>query len=438
MQMEIKSSMFGLSKFLRDQVGSKNSLRRQAVVGGHWLLGRSIVIAIIEMMRAAIFARVLFPGDYGLMALATMAIGLMESFSATGAEVMIQRDGPKALDKLPSLWTVKVTRGMALTLLTWTIALPLSRYYQRPELLPLIGLLSLTFVFKGLAGFGREMRFGQMNFKRVAITEMAASIIELIAGLTALFFLRNVWALATYSVISAVIQMLMSYFLFPWKPRMGFDASVWRQLAGYAGSIVFLNVFNYIFVSFDVATVGKLLGIDSLGFYARASFLALLPATYLANVVAPIFLPAFGQLATDPERLRAAFWKSMTAMTGFFLVVGAGMALCGKWMILLVYGERWLSVLPAFRILLIFGIAKAVMAVVPTMFFVKGKPWLLSVAAGIMVLILLLTCVPFTQKWGIAGTAWAIVLAALMSHVVSLGMVTWLMRERTVTGKGGA
>lgn len=66
---------------LRYMLGEEGSMRRQTLTGGYWMLCRSLLTALTDLARAAVFARVLFPVDYGLMALATMVIGFLESFS---------------------------------------------------------------------------------------------------------------------------------------------------------------------------------------------------------------------------------------------------------------------------------------------------------------------------------------------------------------------
>lgn len=407
---------------MRDFAGSRDSLRRRTFTGGNWLMGKSLICGALELVRAAIFARVLFPTDYGLMALAMIAINFLESFSATGIEIMIQRDDEGYREKLDTYWTVRFIRGICLFGLGWFVALPLSGFYENPALIPLVRLVSVTFLFRGLAGFGKEVRQREMAFDRVAKVETVSSVIELALGLLALFFFRNVWALAIYSIVNSLAYVIYSYVIFPRRPRIKFDAVTFRAIAGFAGAITLANIFNYLFISFDTGAVGKIFGVDEAGYYARANFLAILPAIYLANVIAPVFLPAFREIGHDLPRLRAAFTKTLLAQTTFYVILGLALLICSRWIVLVVYGEKWLPSLPAFRILLLYGVSKGIVSVVPSIFYINEKPWIITFCGGIAAASLAVLCIPLTRAYGIEGTAWAVVISGLISHFLATVM----------------
>ena len=74
--------------------GSKDSLRRKAVFGSQWLSFKSTALGICDLVKTAVFARILFPDDYGLMALAMMAIGLLVPIRQAALGGQRERDAP--------------------------------------------------------------------------------------------------------------------------------------------------------------------------------------------------------------------------------------------------------------------------------------------------------------------------------------------------------
>jgi O-antigen/teichoic acid export membrane protein len=402
--------------WIGSRLGGESSLRRRTLVGSQWLILRSLVQAGLEVIKVSVFARLLFPEDYGLMALAALPIGLLDSFSATGLDLMVQREGEDYEKRLADYWTIRIVRGVLLFLLAWFAALPLAAYYQRPELIPLVRFLGLGFVFDGASGFGREIRQRRMQFARVALADCLVTAALLAAGLTALFYLRNCWALAVYQVASSFLYLIVSFALFPWKPRWHWDRSVWLGVAGFAGSIVAINVLNYFFSNFDKSLIGKTLGVEQLGLYSRGYFLALIPAIYCFNAVAPVMLSSFRSLVGEPARMAEAFRKTALA----FLLLGAlgGLLLFAgaRELVLLLYGEKWLPVVPVFRVLIIFSISKSIVSVCTPVFFLKDRQWQISAATLAMVVVFALLCFPLTLAYGIVGTAWAVTLSGVASH----------------------
>jgi lipopolysaccharide exporter len=407
-----------IRKIVRQFVGGSDSLRQRAIFGSNWLMLKSLVGFGLDLVRAAIFARVLSPSDYGLQALAMTGVGLWEAFSSTGIEIMVQRDDDNYREKLAGYWTIKCIRGILLTSFAWIVAVPVAQFYNNPDLIPLIRFLGVSFLLKGLTGFGREIRERNLEFGRLAVVDIISGITILAVGLVVLFMLANVWALAIYVVLSSVSALIISYLLFPWRPKIRFDRVILKEVAIFAGSVVLLNIFNYVFTNFDIGVIGKLRDITDVGYYARGNFLGILPATYFAVTISPVLLPAFRSMGNDNARLRRAFLKTLLTYAVFFTAMGLCMFVLSKLIVIAVYGRKWLAVVPVFNILIIYGVSKSIIMATPSIFYLKGKPWLMALCGSGSAAVLLSLCVPLTVRFGIIGTAWAVVIAGCTSHVV--------------------
>lgn len=409
-----------LKKWLHNHLGGAQSLRRKALFGGGWLLGRSVMLGVIDLTRTAVFARVLEAHDYGVMALVTMVTGMLNAFTFLGLDVLIQRDGEGAEKHFPVYWTIKMVRACICFVTAQIIAIPLAAYYERPELIFLIRLMSMLFFIEGIAGFGKEKCQQRMQFGRLVRTEIILTVISFGCGTAAVFLLKNVTALVINQLLTVSVQLVLSYILFPWKPKIGWDRTLFKRVLLFCSSVIAINILNYILTSFDRATVGKLFDMETLGFYARGHFLSQIPVTYFSMIIAPVFMPAYKNIGDDPVRLRKALFKVMIIYAAFFILLGGGIALFAKTFILIVYGKKWLPVLPVFRILLIYGVSKSIVSACQPVFFLRDKPWIISINAGIMVAIFCSLCVPLTKRFGIQGTSWSIVAGALLAQCLSV------------------
>lgn len=402
------------------------------------MLLRSVIVAGADVVRAAVFARILFPQDYGLMALATMVIGFLESFSATGIEFMVLRERDEPTSRLPVYWTIMMTRSLFLTVIGCLLALPVARFYERPDLIPLICALSLTITIRWLGGFGRELRQRRMDFRSVAIADTIMAAVELLIATIFLLLLRSVWALVAYALIHAVTVSVCNYALYPWKPAIRFDRAIIRSMVIFSSSVIGINACNYVFTSFDVAVIGRILDMEQLGLYARASFLGLLPVTYLANTLAPVFLPVMGTLKDDPFRRKSAFRKILLAHFAFYGTIGLIMVTLSELLLMLVYGERWLGALGAFRILIFYGVSKAIASVSSMVLFAINRSGTVTAVTALMTGLFTILCIPLTRMWGIQGTAGAVVISGMVSHLTAITLATFFVRQGcTATVKDG-
>jgi O-antigen/teichoic acid export membrane protein len=376
---------------------------------------------------AVIFARVLDAWAYGVMALATMAVGFLESFTALGMELVILRDSDDYRKKLDYYWTIKAIRGVTLFSVAWLFAPLFASLYDKQELVSVIRFMSTAFLFDGFSGFGREVYMRNMAFGRGVGYEIAAVAVATSAGIVVLFQLRNVWALAAATVFVAMARCGASYLMMPWLPRVRFNRDVAKVVFTFGISIVGMNALNFLFNNFDKAIIGKMFDLGQLGYYARANFLALLPATYLANAISPVFLPSLKNIAHDTVRLRNAFIKVSIVYAIVFGIIGIGLFIFARPFVLLLYGHNWLPVVPLFQILLLFGTVKSMAGVCPTILVLKGKPWLMTISTGVMVAVFCSLCIPMIKAFQLTGIAWALVIAGVLSNALSMGFAVKLL-----------
>ncbi len=419
-----------LHRLITKHIRDASSLRRKALSGTGWLLGRSFSLGIIDLIRTAIFARILTAHDYGLMAIVTMVYGWINAFTVLGLDVFIQRDGDDATTRFPFYWTIKMIRGLICCLLILTIAAPVASYYERTELAFLISLSGISFLIEGLSGFGKEKCRQELHFGAMVKMEIVLSLFSLIVGTIAVFLLRNPTALVINQLLTMGVQFILSYRLYRWRPSLRWDAQAAKNLIIFSGSFIAVNIFNNFQLSFDRAVIGKLFSIDSLGYYARGHFLSQIPVTYISMIIAQIFMPSFQRIADDVVRLRKALIKVLSLYTGFFVVFGVLLAVAAEWLVVIVYGSKWLPVVPLFRILLIFGVSKSIVSACPAVFFLKNKPWIDSINSFITAVVFGVLCIPLTKHFGVEGAAWSIVAGGLAAHLATVMEVFFLTRDK--------
>lgn len=419
-----------IPQWLRAFFGGESSLRRNVLLSSNYLTFAALAVAIADTSKAAIFARVLQVKDYGLMALAVMVVGIVESITALGISIMVQRDGEDFVHRLPTYWTMKLVRGLSLTGLTWFCAPMVAAYYREEELSSLIRVLGMSFLLNGITGFGPEVCQREMRFRRVALADGISAFATMGVGLIFLFWLRNVWALVAYNLVKGLLQVVTSYLLFPWRPRIALDTSVVRAVVSFGGALTVVFTANYFMSSFDRGVLGKVAGMEAVGYYAMAYFLAYTPVSYLANVVAPVFLPAFRQIADDSTRMRRAFYKGFVYYSSVFLAIAGLYFITGKYLILVIYGEKWLPGLPAFRILILFGLFRGICMLYASMFFLKERSWLMAGTTVLSAVVLGFCCIPLTHAAGMVGTAWSVVIASFTSLALGFAVLAHLLSLR--------
>lgn len=94
--------------------------------------------------------------------------------------------------------------------------------------------------------------------------------------------------------------------------------------------------------------------------------------------------------------------------------------------LIVVYGERWLGAQEAMRVFIIYGFSKAITSVSSMTLLAVGRPWRVTISAGRVV------CDPVyssSTDAEIEGTASAVVISDILSHLVATMMAAIYVRQ---------
>ena len=98
---------------------------------------------------------------------------------------------------------------------------------------------------------------------------------------------------------------------------------------------------NYCTRNLDNFLVGWFFGPQSLGFYKKAYDLCVLPVAQLSEPLNSVAMPVLSRLAGDPERYRRYALRALSTLAFVGMGLGAGLALVGKDLMLVMLGPRW-------------------------------------------------------------------------------------------------
>src|SRR5262249_43311926 len=135
-------------------------LRHSMARGALWMVGMRWTIRAIGLLNTIILARLLTPADFGIVAMASVAVSLLDSMADFNVETAIVRSKVASRGQYDSAWTVQVTEGLVKTALLISIAPLLAGFYGDPRVALLVYIIALR---PGIEGFEN---IGQVDFRR--------------------------------------------------------------------------------------------------------------------------------------------------------------------------------------------------------------------------------------------------------------------------------
>ena len=159
--------------------------------------------------------------------------------------------------------------------------------------------------------------------------------------------------------------------------------------------------------------IGRALGPASLGIFSIAYEVSNLPSSEMVAPINRVLFPSYVQLAGDLNRLRGAFRATLGLIALIILPASTGLAAVAEPLVRVMLGDKWLGTIPIISLLALAGASTVLQSNTGSLHNALGQPRMILLTGVIQVALLLPMLLFSTFRFGLDGTAWA-----LLAHAV--------------------
>lgn len=325
---------------------SAPSLKSKVAKGAVWTLLEKMSTQIVTFVVGMILARLLTPNDYGTVALTGIFFAVAGVLVNCGfGEALIQKKDADDLDYNSVFYL-----NIALSLVTYAVlffAAPwIARFYKTPELVAIVRVSAVVFVFNAVnaiqgAELTKKMLF-HLSFRISLITTFTSAI----CGVTLAFMGYGVWALVWSSLISGFVGVIARWLIIAWRPRLMFSWKRLKPLFAYGWKMAASGLLDAFFKNLNGLIIGRLYSRADLAYVNKGQSLPRLAMNEVDGTLGRVSFPALVQLQGDKARLRDAMRRMMTCSAFLVMPLMVLVAACAHSELRLLYGPQWTPAAP--------------------------------------------------------------------------------------------
>jgi O-antigen/teichoic acid export membrane protein len=319
-------------------------LRAKVLAALRWSATGRFGAQLISWALTLLVLRVLTPGDYGLLAMATVAISLLMALNDLGLDaVLVQKRDLSLADRQHVFGAVIATNGAMCGLLAFG-APSIAAFYGEPRLTAIVRVLALQFLIAMFETLPLARLERELEFKGRAMAEMVGALSASLLTAALAFGGCGVWSLVAGMLAGSASRTLALNRLAGEIVRPRWSIAAIRRHLPFGGSVCGYRASYVVFAEVDKFIGGKLLGKEVLGQYTVAAHFATLPIQKLAGLFQAVAFPAFARAKSETGDVRGAVLQvtRATSLVAFPLFLGT--ALVSPELVALVLGPAWTQV----------------------------------------------------------------------------------------------
>ena len=389
------------------------NLKEKTVQSLTWAGTSQIMRFISQFVVTAILARLLAPGYFGLLAMATVFIRVLSMLNELGwrhALIQYQKVDERHYS---SIFWINIVFSLLCTLLL-VLATPLIAYfYGQPQIEPILYVLTLTFVIDSFVIVQRAMQMKALDFRRVAIIDMISFVCGSIVGIGLALSGYGIWSLVFQMIALKTVATILLWCSTSWKPKFFFSLTAVKdifQFSIYYSGFTIVSCFKN---NIDFLLIGKFLGPELLGYYILAFKLMMLPTRNISWVFRRVTFAAFSKIQNDKAKVRENYLKVIKTVALITFPIICGTFAIAPELVTVIVGPEWAPSIILIRIFCISGLLRSINFGWVTICLSQGRADF-QLKFAVAELIIELCAIIIGLQWGLVGVVVSITLANII------------------------
>lgn len=348
-------------------------LKQSVVSGAIWTGLEKILTQLVHFVIGIVLARILSPGDYGVVGMLTIFIAIANVFTDSGlSSALIQKKNRNDTDYSTIFYFNLAVAVFFYCLLFFTSPL-IADFYNMPILKDVTRVVALSLIITGFTAVQSTRLRINLQFRKLSVIAIASM---LVTGGTGLFLAFNgfgVWALVIQTVAGNLFSSVCVWCVAKWRPSLVFSKESFKSLWGVGSKLLGSSLINSLYSNLYTLVIGKFFSKEQVGYYNRGNQYALLPMQSVQDMALKVNFPVLSKLQDDDERLIAAYKKLMTVPLYLLYPILVGLAVVAPYLIPIMIGEKWIPCVPVLQLLCIGYMLSPLTSLNLNLLYVKGR-----------------------------------------------------------------
>jgi teichuronic acid exporter len=296
------------------------------------------------------------PEEFGLIGMIAIFMGLGTALFQGGLTSSLIRTKELTEDDYSTVFFFNLVGSFVIYGVLFLAAPWISEFYKQPTLVNITRVYGLTYILSAFGTVQNTILTKELKFKKQAIISLPALVISSSIGLVMAYFNYGVWSLVVSALVNTLVISILLWISSDWYPKRIFSVEKFQQHFHYGYKLTLSSILDIIFTNIYQIVIGRYYSPALVGYYTRANSLMMLPVGNVSGALNRVIFPLFSKVQDDIPRFRNAYKQIMQMVLFIITPIIVLMALLAKPLIILLFTDKWIAVVPIFQIICFTGV----------------------------------------------------------------------------------
>jgi O-antigen/teichoic acid export membrane protein len=305
----------------------------------------------VQLVIGIILARLLSPGDYGLMGMVMIFAALSYVLVESGfGQALIRKTEADETD-YNSVFYFNIGISLVLYVVLYFLSPAIANFFKQPELILVNRITFLAIIFNAFYLVPYSKLGKILDYKTIAKVNIISVSLSGSLGVVLAFLQYGVWALVIQQVSYHFFRMVFFYLFVRWKPKLIFSFRVIRSFWKFSIHLLNTSILNIIFNYLFVIILGKFYKKSEVGYYTQGNKLSETFNFTFQSILLGSTFSLFSHIQNDEDRFRRIFGELSNKISIITFPIILCLIAAGKPLIEIVWSAKFLPSVPYFRLL---------------------------------------------------------------------------------------
>lgn len=304
----------------------------------------------VTFIVSIVLARILGPEVYGTIALVTVFTSILQVFIDSGmGTALIQKKDADDLD-FSSIFFFNIAMCLILYVAVFLASPLIAEFYKRPELTPVIRVLSLTLVISGVKNVQQAYVSRHLLFRKFFFATLGGTIGAAVLGIYMAYRGYGVWALVAQHLFNTLVDTIILWITVKWRPKLMFSMKRLQALFQYGWKLLVSALLDRGYTELRQLIIGRMYSSEDLAFYNKGNQFPNTIVTNINSAIDSVLLPTMAREQDNRGRVKDMTRRAIKTSTYIMAPLMIGLAVCATPVVHLLLEAEWMPCVPFLRI----------------------------------------------------------------------------------------